>query len=252
MSQSSKWTQSFSLANHAAVIFRAGSHAHGTYIPPDDPNGIDDSDYMIIVIPPLENLLSFDPFESAEFKEDSLDVVIYSWKKYLGLLYKSNPNVLGTLWLPTRDYYQPSTWNDPMGYLHRNRDVFATKAAYMPFIGYAKAQLHKMTHNAHLGYMGEKRKNLVEKYGYDTKNAAHLIRLMQMCIEFLQTGKMVVKRPNAEYIKSIKQGEWPLDEIQSEAEELFDLATQIFEESTLPERVDRKKVEAILLRGYDT
>lgn len=33
--------------------------------------------------------------------------------------------------------------------------------------------------------MGEKRKQLVAKHGYDTKNASHLIRLLRMGMEFL-------------------------------------------------------------------
>jgi len=36
-----------------------------------------------------------------------------------------------------------------------------------------------------IGYLGDKRKQLVLKHGYDAKNAAHLIRLLRMGIEFL-------------------------------------------------------------------
>ena len=34
------WHEDFDLEDHAVAIFRIGSHSHGTYIPPEDPNGV--------------------------------------------------------------------------------------------------------------------------------------------------------------------------------------------------------------------
>jgi len=42
--------------------------------------------------------------------------------------------------------------------------------------------------------MGKKRRELVMRVGYDSKNAAHLIRLLRMGIEFLTEGTMYVER----------------------------------------------------------
>ena len=39
-----------------------------------------------------------------------------------------------------------------------------------------------------------KRKRLVEQYRYNTKNAAHLIRLLRIGIEFLRDGELIVDR----------------------------------------------------------
>jgi hypothetical protein len=44
------------------------------------------------------------------------------------------------------------------------------------------------------GYMGQKRRELVRRVGYDAKNAAHLIRLLRMGIEFLTEGTLHVER----------------------------------------------------------
>jgi DNA relaxase NicK len=44
------------------------------------------------------------------------------------------------------------------------------------------------------GYMGKKRRELVVRVGYDAKNAAHLIRLLRMGIEFLTEGTLYVER----------------------------------------------------------
>ena len=43
------------------------------------------------------------------------------------------------------------------------------------------------------GYMGQKRRELVRRVGYDAKNAAHLIRLLRMGIEFLTEGTLHVE-----------------------------------------------------------
>lgn len=57
--------------------------------------------------------------------------------------------------------------------------------------------------------MGERRKALVRRHGYDTKNAAHLIRLLRMGIEFLQSGELLVDRSghDAGELLAIKRGE---------------------------------------------
>jgi hypothetical protein len=47
------------------------------------------------------------------------------------------------------------------------------------------------------GYMGQKRRESVRRVGYDAKNAAHLIRLLRMGIEFLTEGTMHVERADA-------------------------------------------------------
>ena len=103
------------------------------------------------------------------------------------------------------------------------------------------------------GFMGAKRKALVEKYGHDVKNSAHLIRLLRMGVEFLRTGELVVTRPDAEEIVAIKRGEWPLTRTVREAERLFAEAEEAFRESTLPEKPDREEAERLcvsVLRSF--
>lgn len=97
------------------------------------------------------------------------------------------------------------------------------------------------------GYMGEKRKNNVLRFGYDTKNAAHLIRLLYMCYEFLETGKFVVKHPEAQLYIDIKQGKYPLKQIQLDANNMFEDIKRRFDKCTFPERPDKEKIEKLLV-----
>lgn len=62
------------------------------------------------------------------------------------------------------------------------------------------------------------RSALEEKYGYDTKHAYHLVRLIRMCQEVLMTGKVIVKRPDREELLFIRNGGWTYDQLIEFAE----------------------------------
>jgi hypothetical protein len=57
--------------------------------------------------------------------------------------------------------------------------------------------------------MGQKRRELVRRVGYDAKNAAHLVRLLE-----------------------IKRGAWSLERVKSEAERLFQLSQEAYVRSS--------------------
>ncbi len=95
------------------------------------------------------------------------------------------------------------------------------------------------------GYMGLKRRELVRRVGYDAKNAAHLIRLLRMGIEFLTEGTLHVERADGAELLDIKRGEWPLEKVKSEAERLFQLAQEAYVRSSLPPEPDRLRAERL-------
>jgi predicted nucleotidyltransferase len=220
-----------------------GSVAHEMYVPNTDPDSIDDKDLMGVFIGPPEHYIGFGRKPHKEAFCDPWDVVSYELVKFVRMLLKANPNVLSLLWL--KDVYYVDV--HPIGQrLLDNRELFVTKRAYHSFNGYAYGQFKRMTHFKFEGYMGEKRKALVEKHGYDTKNAAHLIRLLRMGIEFLAEGELHVARGDAEQLLAIKRGEWSLDKVKEESERLFRLAEEVYVRSTLPDRPDEGKVEELV------
>jgi hypothetical protein len=99
-----------------------------------------------------------------------------------------------------------------------------------------------------IGYMGDKRKGLVLQHGYDSKNAAHLIRLLRMAKEFMQTGELEVYRHDAAELLEIKRGEWELSRIKEHASKLFEEVREARDKSTLPDGPDRDGAEALLIR----
>ena len=95
------------------------------------------------------------------------------------------------------------------------------------------------------GYMGQKRRELVRRVGYDAKNAAHLIRLLRMGIEFLTEGTLHVERADAPELLDIKRGAWPLEKVKAEAERLFALSQEAYVRSSLPAEPQRDAAECL-------
>lgn len=239
----------FDLEPSLVLLGRRGSEAHGTWIKPEDPNGIDDRDLMGIVIPPTEYVLGLNKWEHAEAIKDVWDVVLYEFRKFVGLLVKQNPNTIGMLWLEKEDYLHIS----PIGQtLIDNRNMFRDRhAAHESISGYAFGQLKKMSHISSLGYLGAKRKALVEKHGFDRKNAAHCCRLLHSGIEYLETGELKVRRTwDREMLIDIKTGrtgEWSLEQVQKYAESLFEKMKQASKSNALPESIDYEAVNALVV-----
>lgn len=236
----------FNLLDSAILIGKRGSEAHNTFIPTTDPNGIDDRDIMGVCIPPIGYYFGLKQWSDADSIKGPWDVVLYEFKKFVGLLVKQNPNVIGTLYLRPEDYLYLSGEGKA---LIKNRDIFVNKtAAFKSFAGYADSQFKRMTRYAvtDSAYMGKKRRELIEKYGYDCKNAAHLIRLLRMCKEYMETGVMQVFRTNdAEELKEIKSGKWTVDRVNKEAERGFQECREAYEHSTLPDEIDFEKVDKL-------
>ena len=89
--------------------------------------------------------------------------------------------------------------------------------------------------------------NLAHGKNYDSKNMMHTFRLLDMAIEILATQKINVWRPNREELLSIRRGEWQYDDLITKANEKMELVQKAYEESTLPDRPDEKRIEDLLV-----
>jgi len=242
------WYKEF--GDKAILLGYRGSQAHGTYRPPTEPASMDDVDVCAITIGPIEQYLGFGgqtTFERMEGDRSTgmvWDLVAWDVKHFVEMLSNSNPNAMCMLWLQPNHYQKLS----PAGKtLVDNRDIFSSKNIYKSFTGYARGQMHKDTRGAFNGTMGDKRKKLVEKFGFDTKNMSHTIRLMRMGIEFLSTGQLNVQREDNQYLVDIKRGVYSLEVLKAEADRLFELSEEALVRSNLPDRVDKAKAEALLV-----
>lgn len=80
----------------------------------------------------------------------------------------------------------------------------------------------------------------------DGKNMLHCIRLIDMGLEIAQGKGVVVRRENAEYLKSIRHGKISLQELLDSAEIKLKEVEQAFKDSDLPDHVDSKFLNDLL------
>jgi predicted nucleotidyltransferase len=91
-----------------------------------------------------------------------------------------------------------------------------------------------------------KRKLLEEKCGYDSKHLMHLVRLYRECLECLETGTLIIKRPDAKELIEIREGSWPFEKIEawaSDAESLIQLALK---KTLLPSSPNLKEINTVV------
>lgn len=93
-----------------------------------------------------------------------------------------------------------------------------------------------------------KRAELEAKFGYDTKHASHLVRLMKMCREILTVGKVIVKRTeDREELLAIKNhGIWSYEKLISWADAQEVEINELYKTSkALPREPDQKALDLL-------
>ncbi|QGZ16202.1 hypothetical protein Hena1_00260 [Erwinia phage Hena1] len=120
------------------------------------------------------------------------------------------------------------------------------------------ADEHKQAKEKHRNYWtwkenrNEVRHELEVNYGYDTKHAMHLVRLMRMAEEILTTGEVKVKRPDAKELLDIRGGAWPLEDLLKWAEEKDEfIRGELYQKSKLPHSFDRDYGAQVLMEIQD-
>ena len=175
-----------------------------------------------------------------EEKGTEYDFCIYNIVKYFSLVMENNPNMVDSLFTPHNAILHCS----PIAQMVRDeRHIFLHKGSWHKFKGYAYSQMHKIRSKEE---PQGKRKELVEKFGYDVKFAYHVVRLIDECDQILNEETLDLQR-NREKLKSIRRGEWKLEDI----EEYFtrrekDLETA-YANSKLPHSPDEKKIRQLLM-----
>lgn len=229
-----------------------GSTVHGTSVK----DGLEDLDLMAVVV---EDMATFAGFNSSDTwttrtkpmgvrsEAGDVDHVAYGLRKYLNLALKGNPSILLLLFVPESAIREIT----PEGRgLRELASAIVSKAAYMPFRGYMRQQ-----HERLLGLRGQRnvtRPELVEKYGYDTKYAAHVVRLGLQGAELLSTGRLSLPMRDAEreLCVKVRTGGFTLAAVSEQiiiAERGLDYA---YAASQLPERADWQRVERWMLDTY--
>lgn len=73
---------------------------------------------------------------------------------------------------------------------------------------------------------------------YDAKNMMHTFRLLHMAEEIAREGRVIVKRPDREFLLKIRSGHFSYDELVEMAEVKTEELNELYHKSTLPEKPD--------------
>lgn len=168
------------------------------------------------------------------------DFTIYSIVKFFRMCADNNPNILDCLFAPRRCVL----YTTAVGELVReNRRLFLHRGAWQRFKGYAYQQMHKIRIKKPAG----KRRQMVEKFGYDVKFGYHIVRLLDEVEQILTEHDIDLER-NREQLKAIRRGEWTLERLErwfaDKERQLEDVAAR----STLPAVADHDAVKTLLLQ----
>lgn len=231
-----------------------GSTLHGTAVQ----DGLEDLDMMAIVIERPRQFVGFSPTDTwvhrtkpvgVRSEAGDLDLSVYGLRKYLHLALKGNPTILLALFTPEAFIKR----HDVRGrQLQALAPYIVSKQCYGPFRGYMTQQ-----HERLLGLRGQRnvtRPELVERYGYDTKYAGHIVRLGLQGEEILLTGRMTLPMPEEQrqLVLSVRTGGYTLAAVSQLIHDVERRIEAAKEKSTLQDAPDRKTVEKWMLRAYLT
>ncbi len=92
---------------------------------------------------------------------------------------------------------------------------------------------------------------LEERYGYDTKHAMHLCRLLRMGREILEEGVVRVFRPDADWLRGVRGGALSYEDLLELARAEVEALPALAATSSLPERPDRDAAEALVIELHE-
>lgn len=94
---------------------------------------------------------------------------------------------------------------------------------------------------------------LEEKFGYDTKHAMHLVRILKMGEEILSGKGVLVRRPDAKALLDIREGFMSYDTLISWAESAdWHISQYLYEHTALPKTSDKALAERLILAAQDS
>jgi uncharacterized protein len=228
-------------------LFVGGSELHGAKV-----HGTDDLDIYGVYVEPPELVLGLNSMphfvwstagnERRNGPKD-VDITLYSLKKWAGLACKGNPTALHFLF--TKSAVRSKTWTNIL----TRRDVFLSRSCVPQFLGFADAQLKRMTGQLGRGKKGQ-RPELEEKYGYDVKAGMHVLRLLHECRELVSTGKITLPRPERDLLIRVRTGKYSMEKVLAMAQEQFIECQEAAKVSILPDRIDQAVVSRVLAESY--
>lgn len=235
----------FPYPENVLLLIEGGSKLHGAKL-----EGKDDTDWYGLYVEPAETALGLEEFAHFVYSTggrpggngpQDVDLMLYGLRKWAGLACKGNPSVLHFFFAKPR--FAHPLWSR----LWEQRTLFFARNHVEQFLGYAESQLKRLYNERSKDV---NRPTLEAAYGYDTKFAMHLIRLLGEAKEFVESGTITLPRPNAAELIQIRLGKYQLSEVIAWAKRLQQEAAEAKDRSALPEKVDKMAVSCLIAGVY--
>lgn len=236
-----------------------GSEVHGVSV------NADDHDEMGILVPSSEYVLGlsrwpdrsgvhgFDQYrwrtqpEGVRSGPGDIDLVVYGLHKWMSLAVKGNPSIILPLYVPD-DFV---IHGDPLGRKLRDiRWAIVNQSIRDSYAGYVQQQRDQL-----LGLRGGRHTNrpeLVEKYGFDTKFAYHMVRVAFQGAGLWTTGEIPVPvpEPMRSMLVDLRHGERSLQWALETAEEYETTLRE--SDPALPEHSDLGVIHDFMTEAFFT
>lgn len=240
------------LIDNTQYLTLMGSHAYGT--------NTKDSDFDVygFAIPPKEMVFPhlsgeifgfgrqtkrFDVWQQHHIMLDKqeYDFSVYGIVAYFQLLMENNPNIIDSIFTPQNCILHITSVGN---IVRENRKKFLHKGSYHKFKGYAFSQLHKASSNKQ---QSSNRRELCEKFGFDTKFCSHVVRLACEIEMILEEGDLDLQRNN-EQMKAVRRGEVPFEEVKKWFNDKERHLASLYEKSSLQYKPNEEEIKQILLK----
>ncbi len=241
------------LGQDAILVIRHGSHLYGTNTPESD------LDFKGVCVEPPDLVFGTQQFEQHETKPRLDDTktmtgveegVIYSLRKFARLALKGNPNSIECLFAPEQFVLTCTAEGERLRSL---REAVVSQRTIKQYLGYLHAQIQRMN-GERGGHNASRRDDIIAKFGYDTKQAYHIIRLGLQALELARTRSVTFPFTGEELalLKSIRDGGMTKEDVVALG---YDLERQVEElgfgpHSILPESPDEGRVMPVIIDIY--
>lgn len=167
------------------------------------------------------------------------DLQVFNIVKYFELCRQNNPNMIDSLFTPENCVIHCTQ----IGRMVRDkRKLFLSKESWKKLRGYSLAQIKKMNDKNPTGG----RKEIIERHGFDTKYAYHVIRLLDQAEQVILEGNLDLQRAR-EPMKAIRRGEWTADEVRNWAMEKEKALEVAYTNCKLPEHAPIQPLKQLLI-----
>lgn len=243
------------IPENTAMLAIGGSYAYGTN------NDMSDRDIWGICIPPRHYIFpneagiipgfgtqgpKFEVWQEHHIYENEIeyDLNIYSIIKFFELARQGNPNILDFLFVPEQCIIHITKVGS---HIRENRKLFISKDMWPRFKGFAFNHLKNMKYAKTVG----RRAGLVEKFGYDVKDAGHLCRVLLSLEDAMTDGEYDLRR-HKDMIKSIRNGVWTYEQVCEWFAEKEKHLETLKLKSSIPEHADEMAIKKVLIECLET